>query len=73
MVQVSRDLDGYYQLIDTAREGGKSSALVATKPWSVLVPAPEHQISVLIDKSEERSRQAGIDYLELGHDFIIEE
>ncbi|GAA5037935.1 hypothetical protein GCM10011506_35710 [Marivirga lumbricoides] len=73
MVQVSRDLDGYYQLIDTAREGGKSSSLVATKPWSVLVPAPEHQISVLIEKSEERSRQAGIDYLELGHDFIIEE
>ena len=73
MVQVSRDLDGYYQLIDTAREGDKSSTLVATKPWSVLVPAPEHQISVLIDKTEERSRQAGIDYLELGHDFIIEE
>jgi len=73
MLQVARDFHGNYQLIDTAREGDAKSSLSATKPWSVLVPAPAHQISVLVDKAEQRSRQAGIDYLELGHDFIIEE
>ncbi|MCX2742693.1 baseplate J/gp47 family protein [Mangrovivirga sp. M17] len=73
MIQVARDYQGNHQLIDTARVNSEKSSLTATKPWSVLVPAPEHQISVLINKSEEVSRQAGIDYLELGHDFIIED
>ncbi len=73
MIQVARDFQGNYQLIDTAREGDVKSSLSATKPWSVLVPAPVHQISVLVDREEQKSRQAGIDYLELGHDFIIED
>ncbi|NMM48469.1 baseplate J/gp47 family protein [Marinigracilibium pacificum] len=73
MIQVAKDYSGQFQLIDTARVNSEKSSLTATKPWSVLVPAPEHQISVLINKSEEVSRQAGIDYLELGHDFIIED
>jgi hypothetical protein len=58
--------------LDTAREEDAKAHLQASKPWSVLVPAIEHQIAVLNDKLEERSLQAGIDLLELGHDFIIE-
>ena len=72
MVQAARDFAGNWILIDTARDGEAKSFLQATKPWSVLVPALEHQITVLNDKYEERSLQAGIDSLELGHDFIIE-
>ncbi|WP_109832612.1 baseplate J/gp47 family protein [Reichenbachiella versicolor] len=73
MVQVARDKSGKHVLVDTAREGDKIGALKATKPWSILVPATEHQIAVMIDNEEQRSRQAGIDYLELGQDFIIED
>ncbi|UXX77737.1 baseplate J/gp47 family protein [Reichenbachiella carrageenanivorans] len=77
MIQVSRDVNGEYQLVDTAREGAGDigGSLHATKPWSVLVPAPEHQISVIKHEGMDAqdSRQAGIDLLELGHDFVIEE
>ncbi|PIB35022.1 hypothetical protein BFP72_06250 [Reichenbachiella sp. 5M10] len=73
MIQVARNVQGTYVLVDTAREGKSIGALKATKPWSILVPAPEHQISVLIDHEDQRSRQAGIDYLQLGQDFIIED
>jgi hypothetical protein len=72
MVQSARDFTGKYVLIDTAREGVVRASLQATKPWSVLVPAYEHQITVLVEKQEEQSMQAGVEYLELGEDFIIE-
>ncbi|MCU0429384.1 MAG: DUF1080 domain-containing protein [Cytophagaceae bacterium] len=72
MVQAARDFNGNYVLIDTAREGDVKTYLQASKPWSVLVPALEHQITVQDDKNEMKSIQSGIDSLELGHDFIIE-
>jgi hypothetical protein len=72
MVQAARDFSGKYVLLDTARETDHKAFLQASKPWSVLVPAIEHQITVLSDKMEERSLQAGIDMLELGQDFIID-
>jgi hypothetical protein len=72
MVQAARDFNGNWILVDTAREDDAKSYLEATKPWSVLVPATEHQITVLNEKLEERSIQAGIESLELGQDFIIE-
>lgn len=71
IVQAARDITGNYILLDTAREGDEKDGLNATKPWSVLVPSSQHQITVLIDKKEEQSKQAGINYLELGGDFII--
>lgn len=72
MVQAARDFKGKYVLLDTSREGDKKTYLKATKPWSVLVSAQEHQIAVLNEKYERSSSQAGIDLLELGEDFIIE-
>ncbi len=71
IVQAARDISGNYVLLDTAKEGDAKDGLQATKPWSVLVPSDQHQITVLIDRKEEQSKQAGIDYLELGSDFII--
>ncbi len=71
IVQAARDISGNYVLLDTAKEGDEKDGLKATKPWSVLVPSEQHQITVIIDRKEEQSKQAGIDYLELGSDFII--
>lgn len=71
MVQAARNITGNYELIDTAEEGKGNGGLQATKPWSVLVPADQHQFTILSDKHDEDSAQAGIDYLELGSDFII--
>ncbi|PLX24265.1 MAG: hypothetical protein C0599_02580 [Salinivirgaceae bacterium] len=71
MVQAARNITGNYELIDTAEEGKGKGGLQATKPWSVLVPADYHQFTILSDKHDEDSAQAGIDYLELGSDFII--
>lgn len=73
MVQAARDITGNYILIDTADEKGDKTGLKATKPWSLLVPANQHQFTILSDKKDEDSKQAGIDYLELGNDFIINE
>ena len=71
MVQAARNITGNYVLIDTASEGGEKAGLKATKPWSVLIPADQHQFNILSSKTDEESLQAGIDYLELGNDFII--
>ncbi len=73
MVQAARNITGNFELIDTAEEGSEKGGLRATKPWSVLVPADQHQFTILSDKQDEDSMQAGIDYLELGNDFIINE
>ena len=72
MIQTARDFQGRHMLLDTAREGDPKPYLNATKPWSVLVSANVHQITVLNEKMEQQSRQAGINYLELGEDFIVE-
>lgn len=73
MVQAARNISGNYVLIDTAQEGEEKAGLKATKPWSVLIPANQHQFTILSGKNDESSTQAGIDYLELGNDFIINE
>ena len=73
IVQAARDITGNYILIDTADESGDHAGLKATKPWSLLVPADQHQFTILNDKRDEDSKQAGIDNLELGNDFIINE
>jgi len=73
MVQAARDISGNYVLIDTASEGGERAGLKATKPWSVLVSASQHQFSVVSSENKGESKQAGVDYLELGNDFIINE
>lgn len=72
MIQTARDFGGRHMLLDTAKEGDPKPYLNATKPWSVLVSANVHQITVLNEKMEQQSRQAGINYLELGQDFIVE-
>lgn len=73
MVQAARNITGNYVLIDTAKEGDEKAGLRATKPWSVLIPADQHQFTLLSGRTDENSAPAGIDYLELGNDFIINE
>jgi len=71
IVQAARNISGNYVLIDTAQEGNEKAGLKATKPWSILIPSSQHQFTILAGKHDENSAQAGIDYLELGNDFII--
>lgn len=73
MIQVAQDFLGKFVLLDTARAGDEKSFLKATKPWSVLIPSEDHQITILNERVEIKSSQAGIDDLELGSDFIIQE
>lgn len=73
MIQVAQDFLGKFVLLDTAREGDEQSFLKATKPWSVLIPSQDHQVTILNERTEIKSSQAGIDDLELGSDFIIQE
>ncbi|OJJ22558.1 hypothetical protein BKI52_07705 [marine bacterium AO1-C] len=73
MIQVAQDFLGKFVLLDTAREGDEKSFLKATKPWSVLIPSEDHQITILNERDEITPSQAGIDDLELGSDFIIQE
>ncbi len=72
MIQIASDLQGRFVLLDTAREDDPKSFLQATKPWSMLIPANQHQIVRLEDKQELRSVQAGYDNLGIGTDFTIE-
>ncbi|NJL14400.1 MAG: hypothetical protein HC913_16260 [Microscillaceae bacterium] len=73
MIQIANETEGRFTLLDTAREGGTKSFLQATKPWSALVPAEEHQITLIDAREEIKSAQAGIADLELGREFIVEE
>lgn len=73
MVQIAKDIFNRYILLDTAREKDAKSFLEATKPWSALIPARKHQITILNEKEEIKSSQSGITDLELGNNFIIDE
>ncbi|BDD06431.1 baseplate J/gp47 family protein [Aureibacter tunicatorum] len=72
MIQTAKGLNGDHVLIDTARKSENSDILTATQPWAALVPAQNHQIEVLNDRSDKGIDQAGITDLELGQDFIID-
>ncbi len=73
MVQTAQDFQGNFMLLDTAREGDSKSFLQATKPWSTLIPAENHQITLLDGREEMNSSQAGISDLGLGNEFIVED
>ncbi len=73
MVQTAQDFQGNFILLDTAREGDAKSFLRATKPWSALIPAEQHQITLLDSREEMNSMQAGISDLGLGDEFIIKD
>ncbi len=73
IIQAATDLSGNYVLIDTAEENNEKDGLFATKPWSVLIPSKQHQVNVIDDNNEGNAKQAGIDNLLLGNDFIINE
>ncbi|TAE50568.1 MAG: hypothetical protein EAY69_01400, partial [Cytophagales bacterium] len=80
MIQVAQDFRGQYILLDTAtgitenNEGKNKAILQATKPWSVLIPATEHQITVLepeFEINEIIPTPAGIGNLEVGGDLVV--
>lgn len=80
MIQVAQDFRGQFLLLDTAsgisesNEGKNKTLLQATKPWSVLIPAEEHQISVLEPEfkiNEINPAPAGIGNLRVGNDLIV--
>ncbi len=73
MVQTAQDFQGDFILLDTAREGDAKSFLRATKPWSALIPAEQHQITLINNREEMNAMQAGISDLGLGDEFIIED
>jgi len=73
IIQAATDLNGNYVLIDTADEKNEKDGLSATKPWSVLIPSSSHQITVLPNNKSDITKPAGIDNLQLGSDFIINE
>lgn len=72
MIQIAKNFQGNFELLDTAKEEDEKSYLQATKPWSVLVPAQEHQIFILNSREEIKSQQAGIMNLEIGNDFVVD-
>lgn len=72
MIQIAKNFQGRFELLDTAKEEDTKSYLQATKPWSVLVPASEHQIFILNSREEIKSEQAGITNLEIGNDFVVD-
>lgn len=72
MIQTAKDFNGNYTLYDTAKENNFKTFLEASKPWSILIPVDDHQISVLKERIDKNPTEAGIDILELGQDFILE-
>ncbi len=80
MIQVAQDFRGQFMLLDTAtgitegNEGKNKLILQATKPWSVLIPAEEHQITVLEPEfkiDEITPTPAGIGNLRVSGDLIV--
>jgi len=80
MLKISKDVAVGYSLGDTASDDLEQSTdaqdrernvLEPSKPWSVLVPASEHYISVCERKDRVHAHITGIDELELGENFII--
>ena len=64
MVQIARDFSGDYIANDTELEG--VSQIQATKPWSILVPFNEHQITIVNIDEEIKPIVTGVTQSRIG-------
>lgn len=62
-----------YAIQDTASQKAAIDSLIPSTPWSVLVPAKQHDISILELARNIPASETAIDNMRLGTDFIIVE
>lgn len=72
VLQIAKDFRGRFILIDSARLEGGKNFISATKPWSVLVPFAEHDLTVVDEELSVQTEPAGIGQLKLGSELVIE-
>ncbi len=72
MVRILGEQDNY-SLFDTARSEENIEEIKASYPWSLLVSADHHDITIIGDPTYEIAKPRGIANMVLGTDFIITE
>lgn len=71
LVQIYEKSLGYYDLADTASEGTQRELLVASLPWSILVPVAQHQIDFLDEEQYLAAAASAIEEMRLETDFVV--
>jgi len=71
MIQITKDFKGNYREFDTADDTFDFDFLQGTKPWSVLAPFPNHEISVIADEETGLPEITGIGSLRIGSELVI--
>lgn len=71
LVQLVTDFGGKSRLIDTARDKDLHDKILASKPWSVLMPSTAHQIRIIDQKDVFLPTPAGVGALALGTDLVV--
>lgn len=65
-----RQEDDFF-LEDTERPNSNSEVVTANRPWSVLVPVEEHQLTFLDEAANQSAQVTALDGMRLETDFII--
>ncbi|MBC6996659.1 baseplate J/gp47 family protein [Neolewinella lacunae] len=71
LVQLFESAEDYYALRDTARPTADTELITASRPWSVLIPVPEHQIELLSADAYAFATVTALDEMRVEGDFII--
>jgi len=64
-------VNGKYDISDSASNDGKNNKLVSSSPWSVLIPSENHEIELIDKPTYEVAQETRIETMKIGDDFII--
>jgi hypothetical protein len=70
-VIVLHQVDGKYDISDSAIDEGKINELKSSSPWSVLVPSENHEIELIDKPAYEVAQETRIETMKIGDDFVI--
>jgi hypothetical protein len=70
-VIVLHEVDGKYDISDSALNEGKVNELKSSSPWSVLVPSNNHEIELIDKPAYEVAQETRIETMKIGDDFVI--
>ncbi len=70
-VVVLHNVDGNYDISDSASNDGKANELKSSRPWSVLIPSTSHEIELMDKPAYEAATETRIETMKIGDDFVI--
>lgn len=70
-VIVLHNINGKFDISDSASNEGRKNELYSSTPWSVLVPSKHHEIEIIDKPAYEMASETRIETMKIGEDFVI--